>query len=62
MTEQNYMSHSSKDCTGVRTNWNIKDGMGGYVVSRTDTVKQYKKSEKMKEGAESSQEGEQDDI
>ena len=26
------------------TNRIIKDGMGGYVVSREDTVKQYKKS------------------
>ena len=26
-------------------NFTIKDGMGGYVGSRTDTVNQYKKSE-----------------
>ena len=45
MSERNYMSHSSKDCTGMRTKRTIKDGMGGYVGSRDDTVKHYKKSE-----------------
>ena len=29
----------------MRTNRIIKDGTGGYLGSRTDTVKQYKKSE-----------------
>ena len=43
--ERNYTSHSAKDCTGVRTNRFIKDGMGGLVGSRTYAVKQYKKSE-----------------
>ena len=46
MPEQKYMSYSAKDCTGMRTNRTIKDGMGGYMGSRADTVKQYKKSEK----------------
>ena len=27
MPERNYISHSAKDCTGMRTNRNIKDGM-----------------------------------
>ena len=44
--ERNYMSHSSKDFTGVRTNRTIEDGLGGSVGSKDDTVKQYKKSEK----------------
>ena len=44
--ERKYTSHSAKDFTGVRTNWTIKYGMGGPVVSRTDSVKHYKKSEK----------------
>ena len=39
------MLHSAKDCTGMSTNWTIKDGIGGYMGSRADTVKQYKKSE-----------------
>ena len=43
--EQNYMSHSAEDCTGVRTNRTIKYRMGGSVVIRTGTVKRYKKSE-----------------
>ena len=34
------MSHSEEDCTVMRTNKNIKDVMGGSVVSRADTVKQ----------------------
>ena len=46
MPEQKYMSHSAKDCTGVRTNWTIKDRMGGSVGIRTDNMKQYKKSKK----------------
>ena len=45
MSERKFMTHSAKDCTGHRTNRNIKDGMGGYVVIRADTVRQYKKSE-----------------
>ena len=44
MPEKNYISHSDEDCTGVRTNRKIKDGIGGSVGSMTDTVKQYKKS------------------
>ena len=46
MPERKYMSHSVEDCTGQRTNWTIKYGMGGSVWSRSDTMKQYKKSEK----------------
>ena len=34
MPEKKYMSHSSDDCTGIRTNLTIKDGMGGSVGSR----------------------------
>ena len=45
MPEQKYMVHRDKYCTGVRTNRNIKDGMGGSVVSINDTVKHYNKSE-----------------
>ena len=44
MPERKYTSHSAEDCTGVRTNWSIKDGTGGPMRSRTDTVKQYQKS------------------
>ena len=40
------MLHITEDCTGMRTNMTIKDGMGGSVRSKADTVKQYKKSEK----------------
>ena len=54
MTDQKYMSHSYEECTGMRTKWNIKDGMRVYVGSRADTVKQYKKSEKMEEISERS--------
>ena len=54
MSERKYMSHSDKDCMGLRTNRTIKYGMEGYVESRDDTVKQYKKSEKKEERAESS--------
>ena len=39
------MLHITEDCTGMRTNHTIKDGMGGYVGSRDDTMKQYNKSE-----------------
>ena len=46
MPEQKYMSRSAKDCTGVRTNWTIRDRMGGSVGIRTDNMKQYKKSKK----------------
>ena len=45
MPEQKYMSHSSEDCTDMRTNGTINYGMGGSVGSRTDNVKQYKKCE-----------------
>ena len=57
MSERKFMTHSAKDCTGHRTNRNIKDGMGGYVVIRADTVKKYNKSEqKLEEISEISQE------
>ena len=39
------MLHSAVDCTGLCTNWIINDGMVGSMGSRTDTVKQQKKSE-----------------
>ena len=39
------MLHSAKDCTGMRTNWNIKDVIGGSMGSRANNVKQYKRSE-----------------
>ena len=45
MPEKKYMLHSEEDFTGMLTNQNIKDGMVGYMVSRDDTVKQYKKYE-----------------
>ena len=41
MPERKYMSHSAEDYTGTRTNQTIKDRIGGYMVSRYDTVKQY---------------------
>ena len=50
------MFHSAEDCISVCTNQTIKYGMKGSVASRTDNVKQYNKSKKMKEGSESSQE------
>ena len=46
MPEKNYMSHSAEYCTVMRTNRTIKDGMGGYVGSRADSMKQYKKFKK----------------
>ena len=45
MPERKYASHSTKDCTGVRTKLSIKDGMGGSIGSRTHAVQQHKKSE-----------------
>ena len=52
MTEHKYASHSTEDCTGVRTKRSIKDGMGGSIGSRTHSVKQHTKSEKkMEKGA-----------
>ena len=45
MTERKYTSHSAKECTGVRTSLYIKYGLGGPMGSRTDAMKQYKKSE-----------------
>ena len=39
------MLHRVEDCTGMHTNLNIKDGIGGSVGSRSDTMKQYKRSE-----------------
>ena len=56
MPERKYMLHSSEDCTGIRTNRTIKDGLGGSVGIMADTVNQYKKYKKMEEGAEISQE------
>ena len=44
MPEHKYMSHIAKDCTCMRTNRTIKYGMGGFLGSRADTVKHYKKS------------------
>ena len=46
MPERKYKLHSSEDCTVVCTNRSIKDRLGGPMVSRTNAVKQYKKSEK----------------
>ena len=46
MPERNYSSHSSEDCTCVRTKRSIKDGMGGPIGSRTHAVKHHKKFEK----------------
>ena len=40
------MSHSAEYYTGMHTNRNIKDGMGGYLGSRADTVNHYYKYEK----------------
>ena len=39
------MTHSTKDCTGMRTKHSIKDGMGGPVGSRNHDVQQHKKYE-----------------
>ena len=44
--EYNYASHSTKDCTGVRTKRSIKYVMGVSIGSRTHSVQQHKKSEK----------------
>ena len=52
------MSHSDEECIGMRTNRTIKYGMGVSVGFRADTMKQYKKSGKMEERAEISQESE----
>ena len=46
MPEHKYASHSTEDCTGVRTKRFIKDGMGGPIRSRTHAVQQHKKSKK----------------
>ena len=45
MPERKYPTHSSKDCTGVRTKRPIKDGMGGTILNRINALQQYKKSE-----------------
>ena len=45
MPERKYMSHSTEDCTGMRTNRPIKDGMGGPAGSRNHAMQQHKKSE-----------------
>ena len=45
MPERNYIPNIAKDCTGVSANPTIKDGIGGSVGSRADTMKQYKRSE-----------------
>ena len=45
INEQKYMPHSYKDCFGEITNQKtIEDGLGGYMGSRDEAVKQYKKS------------------
>ena len=44
--DQKCMSHSAEDFTVLCTNRTIKDGIIIYVVSKANTVKQYKKSEK----------------
>ena len=44
--EQKYMSHSAEECFGKRANQKtINDGLGGPMGSRSEAVKQYKKSE-----------------
>ena len=43
--ERKYASHSTKDCTGVRTKRSIKDGMLGPIGSRNNAVQQHKKHE-----------------
>ena len=45
MPECKYASHSSEDCTGVRTNCSVKDVMGGPIGIRTHDVQQHKNSE-----------------
>ena len=40
MSDRKYMSHSAEDCTDQSTNRTTKEGMGGSVGSRADTVKQ----------------------
>ena len=63
MPDHKYMLHSTEDFTGVCTNRSIKYGLVRPTGNRTDSVKHYKRSEKkMEEGAESSQEAEQDAI
>ena len=47
MTDLKYMLHSSEYCTVMCANRTMKYGMGGYMVISTDTVKHYKKYEKM---------------
>ena len=39
MPERKYRSHSADDCTGVRTNRSIKDGLGGPTENSNDAVK-----------------------
>ena len=46
MPEQKYILYISKDCTGMCTNRNFKDGLGVSMESKAETVKKYKKSEK----------------
>ena len=46
MPERKYMSHITKDCTVIRTDRFIKDGMGGPAGSRNHAVQQHKKYEK----------------
>ena len=44
------MLHSTDNCFGKHTNQKrIKDGLGGPIGSRVESVKQYKKSEKKME-------------
>ena len=43
--ERKFASHSSDDCTGVRTKRSIKDGMVGPIGGRTHAVQYHNKSE-----------------
>ena len=43
MPERKYFLHSAKYFTDVRTKRPVKDGMGGTIGSRTNSVQQYKK-------------------
>ena len=55
MTEQKYMSHSSKNCFGKRSDQKYtKEVMGGALCNRYDAVKNYNKCEhKWKKGGNS---------
>ena len=45
MPERKYMSHSTKDCTVMRTKRPIKDRIGGPSGISNHAVQQHKKSE-----------------